>query len=155
MWPQSVTEHSLLDLPIISQPKAQHSFETGQYADQMASLHGCYVWSYTPKPWTQKSFSHNKANSMACPCQHISNLVLHWSCLLCGSVITYRKISEIRHSKHQNLNKSRLILQLPLPNTLKPGVKSRMKMWLVQRRQAMLQLHLNDKQFHFLLKCIL
>ena len=32
----------------------------------------------------------------------------------------YRKISHIRCTKSQHLNDSRLVLQLPLPNTLKP-----------------------------------
>ena len=40
----------------------------------------------------------------------------------------YRKVSNIRRTKSQNLNASRLILQLSLPNPLKPGVKLRMKM---------------------------
>ena len=40
----------------------------------------------------------------------------------------YCKIFNIRRTKPQNLNDSRLILQLSLPNPLKPGVKSRMKM---------------------------
>ena len=40
----------------------------------------------------------------------------------------YRKISNIRRTKNQNLNDSRLIKQLSFPNALKPGVKSRMKM---------------------------
>ena len=40
----------------------------------------------------------------------------------------YRKISNIRRTKSQNLNDSRLVLQLSLSNPLKPGVKSRMKM---------------------------
>ena len=40
----------------------------------------------------------------------------------------YRKISNISHTKYQNFNDSRLILQLPLPNPLKTGIKSRMKM---------------------------
>ena len=52
------------------------------------------------------------------------------------------------HTKSQNLIVSRLILQLSLPNPLKPDVESRMKMWLEQRRQAMLQLHLSDQQFY-------
>ena len=39
----------------------------------------------------------------------------------------YRKVSNIRRTKSQNLNASRLILQLSLPNPLKPGVKLRMK----------------------------
>ena len=40
----------------------------------------------------------------------------------------YRKVSNIRRTKSQNLNASRLILLLSLPNPLKPGVKLRMKM---------------------------
>ena len=43
-------------------------------------------------------------------------------------VKTYRKISNIRRTKSQNLNDSHLVLQLSLPNPIKPGVKSRMKM---------------------------
>ena len=40
----------------------------------------------------------------------------------------YRKISNIRRTKSPSLNVSRLVLQLSLPNPMKPGVKSRMKM---------------------------
>ena len=68
---------------------------------------------------------------------------------------TYRKISNIRRINSPNLNVSRLVLQLSLPNPLKPGVKSRMTMLLEQRRQAMLQLHLSDRQFYCLLRCAL
>ena len=39
----------------------------------------------------------------------------------------YRKISNIKCENSQNLNDSHLVLQLSLPNPLKPGVKSRMK----------------------------
>ena len=42
--------------------------------------------------------------------------------------IPYRKVSNIRRTQNQNLNDSRLNMQLPLPNPFKPGVKSRMKM---------------------------
>ena len=41
---------------------------------------------------------------------------------------TYRQLSNMRRIQNQNLNDSRITLQLPLPNPLKPGVKSRMKM---------------------------
>ena len=41
---------------------------------------------------------------------------------------TYRKISNIRRNKSQNLNDSHLALQSSLSNPLKPGVKSRMNM---------------------------
>ena len=40
----------------------------------------------------------------------------------------YRKISNIRRTKFQDLDDSRFILQFTLPNPLKPGVKLRMKM---------------------------
>ena len=47
-----------------------------------------------------------------------------------GSVVwlrDYRKVSNIRRTKSQNLNDSHLVLKSSLPNPLKPGVKSRMK----------------------------
>ena len=64
----------------------------------------------------------------------------------------YLKLSNISRTKSRNLNDSRLMLQLPFPNPLKSGVKSRVKMQLEQRRQAMLQLHLNDQQVYCLLR---
>ena len=39
-----------------------------------------------------------------------------------------RQTSNISGTKYQNFNASRLFLQLTLPNPLKPGFKSRMKM---------------------------
>ena len=42
--------------------------------------------------------------------------------------LNYRKVSNIRRTKCQNLNDSRLVLQLSVPNPLKPSVKSIMKM---------------------------
>ena len=41
--------------------------------------------------------------------------------------INYRKISDMK-VQNQNLNDSRLVLQLSLPNSLKLSVKSKMKM---------------------------
>ena len=63
----------------------------------------------------------------------------------------YRKTSNIRGTESQNFNVSRHVLQLSLPNPLKPSVKSRMKMQLEQCQQALLQLHLSDQQFYCLL----
>ena len=40
----------------------------------------------------------------------------------------YRKISNVSRTKSHNFNDSPVILQLFLPNPLKPGTKSRMKM---------------------------
>ena len=42
--------------------------------------------------------------------------------------ITYRKVSNIRRTKCQNLNDSRNVLQLSVPNPLMPSFKSIMKM---------------------------
>ena len=60
----------------------------------------------------------------------------------------YRQVSNIRRTKSQHLKDYRTVLWLSLPNPLKPDVKSRTK-----RRQAMLQLHLNDWQFYCLPMC--
>ena len=62
-------------------------------------------------------------------------------------VLTYRQVYNIRRTKYQHLQGSRTVLRLPLPNPLKPDVQSRMKMC----RQAMLRLHLSDRQFYCLL----
>ena len=43
-------------------------------------------------------------------------------------LIKYCKISNISRTKSLNLDVSRLILQLSLPNLMKPDVQSRMKM---------------------------
>ena len=67
----------------------------------------------------------------------------------------YRQTFIKRLSKSQHLTVTSLVLWLSLPNTWKPGVKSRMKMRLEQHRQAILQPHLSDQQFHCLLKCVL
>ena len=45
-----------------------------------------------------------------------------------AKLLTYHKVSNIRRTKYQNFNDSRLILQLSVPNPLKPSVKSIMKM---------------------------
>ena len=42
--------------------------------------------------------------------------------------INYRQVSNIRRTKFQNLNVSRFVLQLSLPNPLKSDAESRMKM---------------------------
>ena len=41
---------------------------------------------------------------------------------------TYRQVSHISRTKSQHSKDSRTVLRLPLPNPLKPDVKSRMKM---------------------------
>ena len=69
--------------------------------------------------------------------------------------VTYRQVFNIRRTKSQHLKDSRTVLRLSLPNPLKPDVKSRTKMQLEQRRQAMLQLYLSDRQFYCQLRCVL
>ena len=53
-----------------------------------------------------------------------------WIVLLVAflTMCKYREVSNIRSTKSQHFNVSRLVLQLSLPNPLKLGVKSRMKM---------------------------
>ena len=63
----------------------------------------------------------------------------------------YSQTPNISHNKSRNLNVSCLALQMSLPNPFKLSVKLRMKMWLEQRRHAMLQLHLSGQQFYCLL----
>ena len=75
-----------------------------------------------------------------------------------GSVLThleinYHQTSNISGTKSQDLNVSRLALQLFLRNLLRPSVKSRMKITLEQSRQAMLQLHMSVKQVYYPLRC--
>ena len=48
--------------------------------------------------------------------------------LYCKAWLKYRQTSNIRRTKFQNLNVSRIVLQLSLSNRLKPGVNSKMKM---------------------------
>ena len=67
----------------------------------------------------------------------------------------YSQTSNISRTKSQNLNVYRLVLQLSLPNSSKPGVQWRMKMLLEHRPQAMLQLHLISQQCNYLLRCVL
>ena len=43
-------------------------------------------------------------------------------------ISTYHKTASISRTKSQNLTVFRVVLQLSLPNPLKPGVKSSMKM---------------------------
>ena len=60
-----------------------------------------------------------------------------------------------RQTESQNVFFYRLVSLLSSPNPLKPSVKSRMKMQLEQRRQAVLQLHLSDQQLPTQVRLIL
>ena len=65
----------------------------------------------------------HKCNTIA------TNMEVEATCLL------YVQTPNISRTKSNHLSISRLVLQLCLPNTLKPGNKSRMKMQLEQRQQ--------------------
>ena len=69
---------------------------------------------------------------------HQNGIPLHWYCNIIENIFlnvdmkqflnNYRQISNISHTKSQNLNVSCLVLQLSLSNPMKPGVNSKMKM---------------------------
>ena len=72
---------------------------------------------------------------------------LPWCCIThTYCFIYYRQTSSI--SCIQNSSRHAVVL----PNPLKPGVKSKMKMWFEQRRLAMVQLNVNDQQVYYLLR---
>ena len=73
-------------------------------------------------------------------------------CKFCAFRSWCAQISNTSRTKSQNLNVCRLVLHLSLPN---PCVRSRMKIQLEERRQAMLQLHQSDQQVYCLLSCSL
>ena len=66
-----------------------------------------------------------------------------------------RLVSNISGTKSQHLKDFRTVLRQSLPNPLKPYIKSGMKMKLEQRQHAMLQLHLSDRQFYCIRRCVL
>ena len=62
----------------------------------------------------------------------------------------YQKANSISITKLQDMHVSHLILQLPVPNPLKPYVKPRIKLYLEQHRQTVFQLYLSDQQFYWM-----
>ena len=83
-----------------------------------------------------------------------------WACLWSSCwwyhlfSIIYQQTSNISWSKSQNLFLvSSFSCLCPVHRT--QVIKSRLKVQLEQRRQAMLQLHLSDQQFYCLLRCAL
>ena len=83
------------------------------FCTEASSFSSVSQWLLTPNDQSQSLNFQLNCPGLNCPSDHI---------------ITYRKVSNIRRTKSQNFNASRLILQLSLPNPLKPGVKLRMKM---------------------------
>ena len=82
-------------------------------------------------------------------------ILLLWRMALQPVGKNYHKIYCTSLTQSKNWNVSRLVLQLSLPKPLKPGVKSRMKMLLLERRQAMLHLHLSNPQSNCTLRGVL
>ena len=108
------------------------------------------VFRRTPLITSQRWFKHQaiiRANDNQVSCYYS---YLDSSAGVAGSAWpeTYHQTSKKSRTKYSNLNVSCFVLQLPLPSLLKPGIKSRMEMWLEQRRQ-----HLSDQQFYCLLRC--
>ena len=69
---------------------------------------------------------HNQSNDTAAKNLLMKGIQMSGSQFKWESV--YRKVSNIRRTKFQNISDSRTVLQLSLPNLLKPCIKSRMKM---------------------------
>ena len=64
-------------------------------------------------------------------CSHKDAGIAGWLYLCCCDLLRYRQKSNIRRTKYQILNVSRLVLQLSLRNLLKSDFKSGIKMHLV------------------------
>ena len=80
------------------------------------------------------------AHDAACYCKLIFKYKDSWHGCDETKSFNCRQTYNIIRTKSPNLNDFGPINQLSLPNPLKQGVKSRIKMW-EQRRQTMLQLH--------------
>ena len=61
---------------------------------------------------------------------YIHAILKSMCCSFVGTYGDYRPTSNTSRTKFQNLNVSRPVLELSLPNPLQPGVKSRIKMQL-------------------------
>ena len=61
----------------------------------------------------------------------------------------YRQTFNMMRTKSPNLNVCHLVLHLSLSNLVRPGIKSRMEM------SALLQLHLCNQQFYYLLRGVI
>ena len=118
-------------------------------ADKIFEMMDCYFLKY-------KVHHHHLRQDNTCLITQDTNVLSPHFCdgASLSTMLTV-KISNIMRTKSQNLNVSRLVLQLSLRNILKLSVQWRVKMYLEQRRQAMLQLHLNDQKCDCLLKCVL
>ena len=124
-----------------------------KYTKPILTHHFARRWRGTKRC---RAISKQRADwKVRCGFFQVSLVIKESTSALCARchLLKYCQVSDIRCTHSQNLNVSRLVLQLPLPNPFKPGVTSRMKMQLEQHRQAMLQLHLIDQQFYSQLRC--
>ena len=83
--------------------------------------------------------------------KHYNTYIMRDRCEIFGMYVISCQIANISHTKSQSLNVLASHCSCLSPIPLTPGVKSRMKMQLEQRRQAMLQLYLSDQQFYCLI----
>ena len=124
------------DIPALVQIMSWHRPGTKPlYEPMMAILlmHICVTWA----EWANYAWNQTRPE---CPttfywCFVLEKQYLHTQIKSTDTVThphthldIYRKISNIRPTKSPNLTVSVLVLQLSLPNPMKPGVKLRMKM---------------------------
>ena len=109
-----------------------HSIRTEIYSTKHVSVYGTQMHicclsteSASLSRWLQLHINHfNKQTSLWYTRMYFPSV----DPIRPGIFFSYRKVSNIRRTKFQNLNDSRPVLQLSLPNLLKPCIKSRMKM---------------------------
>ena len=82
-------------------------------------------YNFFSAAWQKKNISRSGTNTMA---HRFHSIVQSTQQENQSHAFFINKISNVRHNKSPNLNVSRFVVQLSLPNPMKPGVKSRMKM---------------------------
>ena len=96
-----------------------------------------------PWVWYPGSMRHQVTGNYAIDCVVSHKQGFRYQCYLGVCKYMYRETSNLSPNKSQNLNDSRIVLQLSLLNPLTPGVQWRMKK-LERRGQALLQLYLGE-----------
>ena len=88
------------------------------------------------KTWEYETLKAELLQRRLCVCVYLymkDHSTVEWNLLIRAHYytklhLTYHKTSSISRTESQNLNVSHIVLQLSLPNPLKPNVKLRMKM---------------------------
>ena len=118
------------------------------------------LWCFLICPWTNSWVKNQYASDLKWNHTHYDITIMllriwlhHPSNMSCNLTIFFNHQTHVILSKLAQVHIA--IRKLSLLNPLKPDGKSRMKMKLEQRRQAMLQLHLGDRQIYCLLRCTL